>query len=74
VYNERTNEMVPFKKNDFMMFDHGEWYLTFDGTSYIYYDDNGHEKSRSTYTHDTEPNVEDIPEVIKYKKDKKSKK
>jgi hypothetical protein len=24
VYNERTNEMVPFKKNDFMMFDHGE--------------------------------------------------
>lgn len=73
VYNERTNEMVPFKKNDFIMFDHGEWYLTFDGTSYIYYDDNGYKVNESTYYDDQEPNVEDIPEV-KNRKEKKSKK
>ncbi|MCX6823953.1 MAG: hypothetical protein NT085_02405 [candidate division SR1 bacterium] len=67
VYNERTNEIVPFKKNDFMMFDHGDGYLTFDGTSYIYYDDNGYEKSRSTYVNDPEPNIRDLPEFKRKK-------
>lgn len=57
VYNERANEIVPFKKNDFMMFDHGEGYLTFDGKSYIYYDDNGYEKGRNTYGNDQEIHI-----------------
>ena len=72
VYNERTNELVPFKKNDFMMFDHGDGYLTFDGMSYIYYDDNGYEKSRNTYANDPEPNIRDLPE-LKRKKHKPKK-
>ncbi|MEI7563994.1 MAG: hypothetical protein WCJ39_10625 [bacterium] len=59
VYNERTNEMVPFKKNDVMMFDHGEGYLTFDGKNYIYYDDNGCEKGRNTYGNDQELPIHD---------------
>ena len=41
VYNERKEELLPFKKNDYLMYEHG--YFTFDGTTYFSYDDNGHE-------------------------------
>lgn len=41
VYNERTKELLPFKKDDYLLYDRG--YLTFDGTNYISYDDNGNE-------------------------------
>jgi len=41
VYNERTGEIVPFKKNDYLMYDRG--YATFDGKKYLSYDDNGNE-------------------------------
>jgi hypothetical protein len=58
VYNERAGELLPFKKNDYRIFDHG--YLTFDGTSYIEYDDNGIERKKFSYIDDTELNVEDI--------------
>jgi hypothetical protein len=41
VYNERTEELVPFKKDDCMLYDSG--YLKFDGNNYCSYDDNGNE-------------------------------
>ncbi|MEI7557604.1 MAG: hypothetical protein WCJ45_01860 [bacterium] len=41
VYNEKTGELVPFKKNDYLMYDRG--YFTFDGSDYFSYDDNGKE-------------------------------
>lgn len=41
VYNEKVRELLPFKKNDYLMYEHG--YLTFDGTHYISYDDDGNE-------------------------------
>ena len=41
VYNEKTEELLPFKKNDYLIYEHG--YFTFDGTNYISYDDNGNE-------------------------------
>jgi hypothetical protein len=41
VYNNRTEELLPFKKNDFMIYENGSGYLRFDWTSYISYDDNG---------------------------------
>jgi len=41
VYNERAGELLPFKKNDYLIYDRG--YLTFDGTNYFSYDDNGTE-------------------------------
>ncbi len=44
VYNERTNELVPFKKNDYLMYEHE--YLTFDGKNYITYDNDGNEIGR----------------------------
>jgi hypothetical protein len=47
VYNERKEELVPFKKNDYLMYDRG--YFTFDGTSYISYDDNGEEIGRFSF-------------------------
>lgn len=58
VYNERAGELLPFKKNDYRIFDHG--YITFDGTNYIEYDDNGSERKKFSYIDDNEPNVEDI--------------
>ncbi len=39
VYNERTHEIVPFHKNNYLMYDRG--YFTFDGEQYISCDDNG---------------------------------
>ena len=44
VYNERTNGLVPFKKNDYLMYEHE--YLTFDGTNYITRDNDGNEIGR----------------------------
>lgn len=41
VYNERTEELVPFKKDDCMLYDSG--YLKFDGKEYLSYDDIGNE-------------------------------
>jgi len=41
VYNERKHQIIPFKKNDYLMDKDG--YLTFDGTSYFYYDNDGNE-------------------------------
>lgn len=41
VYNERVGELLPFKKNDYLMYEHG--YFTFDGIDYISYDDDGNE-------------------------------
>ena len=70
VYNERTDEIVPFKKNDVLMYDHGEGYLTFDGTNYIYYDDNGIEIGRAIPTDDPELRVAELPEVKWKKKNK----
>ncbi|MEI6672036.1 MAG: hypothetical protein WCL02_01400 [bacterium] len=58
VYNERTNELVPFKKNDYLMYEHG--YFTFDGINYLSYDDNGNEISKFSYSKDKEPSAKDI--------------
>lgn len=58
VYNESTHELLPFKKNDYMIYENG--YFTFDGTNYISYDDMGHEVSRFSYIDDKEPNIEGI--------------
>jgi len=41
VYNERKEQLLPFKKNDYLIYDH--WYFTFDGFFYLSYDDNGNE-------------------------------
>ena len=41
VYNEKAKKLLPFKKNDYLIYDHG--YFTFDGTRYFSYDDNGNE-------------------------------
>ena len=41
VYNERAGELVPFKKNDYLIYDRG--YLAFDGKDYLSYDDHGKE-------------------------------
>ncbi|MEI6774344.1 MAG: hypothetical protein WCL18_06225 [bacterium] len=41
VYNERKEQLLPFKKNDYLIYDHG--YFTFDGKDYLSYDDNGNE-------------------------------
>jgi len=41
VYNQRKNQIVPFKENDYLMDKDG--YLTFDGKSYIQYDNDGNE-------------------------------
>ncbi len=41
VYNERKHQIVPFKENDYLMDKDG--YLTFDGKSYIQYDNDGNE-------------------------------
>lgn len=69
VYNERAGQLLPFKKNDYRIFDHG--YITFDGISYIEYDDNGNERKRFSYRDDNEPNVEDIDFGKRYTKKKK---
>lgn len=69
VYNERAGELLPFKKNDYRIFDHG--YITFDGTNYIEYDDNGSERKKFSYIDDNEPNVEDIDFGKIYPKKKK---
>lgn len=53
VYNERTDELVPFKKNDYLIYEHG--YFTFDGTDYISYDDNGHEIWKFSFADEHEP-------------------
>lgn len=50
VYNERTEELVPFKKNDYLMDDQG--YFTYDGKNYISYDNNGGEIGRFSYIED----------------------
>lgn len=50
VYNERTDEIVPFKKNDVLIYENGSGYLTFDGKNYLYYDDNGIEIWRTIHT------------------------
>jgi len=50
VYNERKEELVPFKKNDYLMNDRG--YFTYDGTSYISYDDDGREIDRFSFAED----------------------
>lgn len=71
VYNERAWELLPFKKNDYRIFDHG--YITFDGTNYIEYDDNGSERKRFSYINDNEPNVEDIDFSKEYAKKKNKK-
>jgi len=52
VYDERTKKLIPFKKNDYLMYDNG--YFTFDGKNYIYCDNNGIEKRRSSYDDDNE--------------------
>lgn len=52
VYNERYNDVIPFKKNDYLIYDRG--YLTSDGTNYISYDDNGNELWRFSFK-DEEP-------------------
>ena len=44
VYNERTKDILPFEKNDYLMYEHG--YFTYDGQHYISYDDNGQELGR----------------------------
>jgi len=41
VYNERKEQLLPFKKNDYLIYDHG--YFTFDGEHYFSYDDTGNE-------------------------------
>ena len=47
VHDEKTRKLIPFKKNDYLMYDNG--YITFDGKSYIFYDNNGNEKRISSY-------------------------
>lgn len=47
VYNERAKKMLPFKKNDYLIYEHG--YFTFDGTDYFSYDDNGNEIGRFSF-------------------------
>ncbi len=47
VYNERTKELIPFKKNDYLIYDRG--YFTFDGKDYFSYDDNGNEIWRFSF-------------------------
>lgn len=42
VYNERREELVPFKQNDYLM--NEKEYMTFDGKKYIYYDNDGNFK------------------------------
>lgn len=54
VYDERARKLIPFKKNDYLMYDNG--HFTFDGKDYIYYDNNGIEKRRSSYDGDNEIN------------------
>lgn len=49
VYNERAGELLPFKKNDYLIYDRG--YFTFDGKDYISYDDNGIEIGRFNQPH-----------------------
>ena len=44
VYNEKTNQLLPFKKNDYLMYEHE--YLTFDGINYISRDNEGNEIGR----------------------------
>jgi len=58
VYNERTRELVPFKKNDYLIYDRG--YYTFDGTNYISYDDNGQEIGKFSYTDKDELNADEL--------------
>ena len=50
VYNERETKLLPFKKNDYLIYEHG--YFTFDGNNYISYDDNGKEIGRFNFTND----------------------
>lgn len=50
VYNERKEELLPFKKNDYLMHDHG--YFTFDGKNYVSYDDSGREVGRFSFLED----------------------
>lgn len=54
VYDERARKLIPFKKNDYLMYDNG--HFTFDGKNYIYYDNNGIEKRRSSYDNDNDIN------------------
>lgn len=51
VYNDRREELMPFKKNDYLMHDRG--YFTFDGINYISYDDSGREIGRFSFLDDT---------------------
>lgn len=44
VYNERTQELLPFQTHDCLMHDAG--YFTYNGKEYVSYDDNGNEIQR----------------------------
>ncbi len=46
VYNEKRGELVPFRKNEYLM--NEKEYMTFDGTRYIYYDNDGNVKQYMT--------------------------
>lgn len=48
VFNERTKDILPFKKNDYLIYEHG--YFTYDGKSYLSYDDNGKEIGRFSFS------------------------
>lgn len=52
VYNERAKKILPFKKNDYLIYDHG--YFTYDGTNYFSYDDNGNEIGRFSFSNEIE--------------------
>lgn len=69
VYNERTNELVPFKENDILIYGNGNGYFKLIGKEYIYYDDNGIEIGRGSYAEDEESKTES-----KHPKPKKAKK
>ena len=46
VYNERRRELVPFKKKEYLMSE--KEYMTYDGTKYVYYDNDGNFKQYMT--------------------------
>lgn len=90
VYNERKEELVPFKKNDYLM--NEKEYLTYDGKKYLYFDNDGNlkecmlvagdtceyydKKGNLLYTEDLIRYVEeqDAEELIKQENKKKPKK
>jgi len=64
VYNDRKREIVPFKKNDYLM--NEKEYMTYDGEKYIYIDNDGNIKEYmrvegnvcTYYTYNTKDNQE----------------